>query len=71
MKLYQWALAFSLSILSAAAMAALPADVDTAITAAQTDALAMIGKGFGYLGLIGGGLVALGMFWKILRKPAR
>lgn len=71
MKLYQWALAFMLSILSAAAMAALPADVDTAITASQTDALAMIAKGFGYLGVIGGGLVALGMFWKILRKPAR
>lgn len=66
-------LAASVTLLMAgqSAMAALPADVDTAITAAQTDGLAMIGKGFAYLGAIGGLLVVLGLFYRILSKPAR
>lgn len=65
------AVATPLVVMAGTAFAALPADVDTAITAAQTDLLAMIGKGFGYLGVVGGGLVGLGMFYRILRRPAR
>lgn len=53
------------------AMAAVDPAVDTAITAAQGDAVAIIAKGYGYLGVIGAALVGLGIFWKILRKPAR
>ncbi|GBG15206.1 TonB-dependent receptor [Novimethylophilus kurashikiensis] len=61
----------SMAMVGLNAMAALSADVDTAISASQTDSLAMIAKGYAYYGAIGGALVVLGLFWRILRKPAR
>lgn len=58
------------AVLSLAAMGAhaeLPAAVDTAITTAQTDILAMIGKGFVIAGAVGALWVAYKYFRKILR----
>lgn len=55
----------------ASAMAALPTDVDTAITAAQTDVLAMIGKGFAYTGAVVGLMTVLAVFIKIISKGKR
>lgn len=49
-------------------MAALPADVDTAISASQTDILAMIAKGFAYVGATTALMVVLAVFAKIIRK---
>lgn len=48
------------------AMAALPADVDTAITAAQTDILAMIGKGFAFIGATAGLTVVAMKFKRVI-----
>lgn len=62
-----WVLAFALTVFGAAAMAALPADVDTAIAASQTDVVAMIGKGFAYAGAVGAIWVALKYFKRILK----
>lgn len=64
----QWVLALFLSFAAASAMAALPTDVDTAVTAAQTDVLAMIGKGFAYVGAVVGLMTVLAVFAKIIRK---
>lgn len=50
------------------ASAALPTEVGTSITAAQTDILEMIGLGFAYTGAVVGLMVVLGVFIKILRK---
>jgi hypothetical protein len=50
------------------AHAALDPAVDTSITAAQSDVLAMIAKGFAYLGAVVGAMVVLSVFVKILRK---
>lgn len=58
----------SLALVAVQAHAALPTEVDTAITAAQTDILAMIGKGFAYTGVVVGLMVVLGVFIKILKK---
>jgi hypothetical protein len=56
-----------LMMISGLAMAALPESVDTAVTAAQTDVLAMIGKGFAYAGAVGALWVAYKYFRRILR----
>ena len=66
-KFQLWLFAF-LTTFAVWAQAALPADVDSAVTAAQTDILAMIGKGFAYLGAIVGLMTVLGVFVKIIRK---
>lgn len=50
------------------AFAALPAEVATSISAAQTDVLAMIGQGFAYVGAIVGLMTVLAVFAKIIRK---
>lgn len=62
-----WVLAFTLAVFGAAAMAALPADVDTSIAAAQTDVLAMITKGFGIVGAVGALWLALKYFKRVIR----
>ena len=51
--------------------AALPTDVDTAVSAAQSDILAMITKGFAYLGAIVGLMTVLTVFVKIISKGKR
>lgn len=58
----------ALSLFALQAQAALPESVDTAITAAQTDILSMIGKGFVYAGAVVGLMTVLGVFIKIIRK---
>jgi hypothetical protein len=54
-------------VASFAAMAALPESVDTAVTAAQTDVLAMIGKGFAYGGAVAGIWVAYKYFRRVIK----
>lgn len=49
-------------------MAAVPTEVDTALTAVQTDMLALIGKGFAIVGAIGALWLVLGGFKKIINK---
>jgi hypothetical protein len=66
-QLQQWVLALMLTVAASAAMATLPADVDTAITTAQTDILAMIGKGFAISGVVGALWVAYKYFKRILK----
>lgn len=63
-------LALSVALLSASVnvLAALPADVDTSLSATQADVVAMIGKGFAYLGVTAGLMVVLAVFVKIIRK---
>lgn len=63
----QWLFALLLTMLAIAAHAALPADVDTAIAATQTDILAMIGKGFAFVGAIAGIWVALKYFKRVIK----
>lgn len=67
----QWFLALLLSVLSISAFAAVPADVDTAIASTQADIVEIIGKGFAYLGAVGGAWMVLVFFYKILRRPGR
>lgn len=50
------------------ALATIPADVDTAISASQADVLSMIGKGFAYVGATTALMVVLAVFAKIIRK---
>jgi hypothetical protein len=65
--LVTWVFAFILTVFGAAAMAALPESVDTAVTAAQTDVLAMIGKGFAYGGAVAGIWVAYKYFRRVIK----
>lgn len=60
-------LASLLMVAGVDAMAALPADVDTAISAAQTDVLALIGKGFAFGGAVAGLWVAYKYFKRVIK----
>lgn len=50
--------------------AALPTEVDTAMTAVQTDGVAMVGKGFALVAAVTGLMIILGLFKKVLKKGA-
>lgn len=54
-----------------AAHAALDPAVDTAITTVSTDGVAMVGKGYALTAAIGGALILLGLFGKVLKRSAK
>lgn len=60
----------AVSLAAANVHAALPTEVDTAMTAVQTDGVAMVGKGFALVAAVTGLMIILGLFKKVLKKGA-
>lgn len=63
--------ALPLVLVAGSAFAALPTEVDTAITAVTTDGTAMVTKGYALTAAITGALILLGLFAKVLKRSAR